>query len=348
MPNTPLSHFWILALIGLLLVGGVKLAHARESPAHLEPRLAAISADFPYEAKFVEVLGSRMHYVEEGSGEPILLLHGNPTSSYLWRNVISYLKPRGRVIAVDNIGMGKSDKPDIAYTFQDHSRYIDAFIDTLDLTNLTLVGHDWGSVLGLSYATRHEANVKGVVFMEALIPPVYPRCSFDSFGPRAELFRAFRDPEQGRKLLVEQNLFIEQVLPEAVLRRLTEAELNAYREPFTNPASRKVVLMWPNELPIAGEPARNVKVIEEIGQWLTTSKTPKLLQYVSPGSIISPDVAEWMTQHYQNIEIQFVGYGYHFIQEDNPEAIGRGIADWMRRLPYSNHSDFPIRRDSDG
>lgn len=330
-PST--QRFGVVMLNGLLLVGAVRISHAHEPPARQEPRLTAISADFPYEAKFVEVLGSRMHYIDEGSGEPILLLHGNPTSSYLWRNVIPYLKLRGRVIAVDNIGMGKSEKPDIAYTFQDHSRYIDAFIDTLGLTNLTLVGHDWGSVLSLSYAACHEANVKGVVFMEALIPPAYPRRSFDGFGPRAELFRAFRDPEKGHKLLIEQNLFVEQVLPAAILRPLTETEMNAYREPFRDPVSRKVVLMWPNELPIAGEPARNVKVIEEIGQWLTTSKTPKLLQYVSPGSIISPDTAAWMAQHYQNLETQFVGYGYHFIQEDNPEAIGRGVADWMRRLP---------------
>jgi len=332
IPSAPVHRFGVMALIGLLIVGGVGMSRAHESPARPGPHLATTSADFPYEAKFVEVLGSRMHYLDEGSGEPILLLHGNPTSSYLWRNVIPYLKSMGRVIAVDNIGMGKSDKPDITYTFQDHSRYIETFIDRLGLKNVTLVCHDWGSVLGLYYAVRHEANVKGVVFMEALIPPVYPRRSFDSFGPRAELFRAFRDPEKGRQLLVEQNLFIEQVLPAAVLRTLTEAEMNAYRAPFTDPVSRKPVFMWPNELPIAGEPARNVKVIEEIGLWLTTSETPKLLQYVSPGSIISPDTAGWMAQHYKNIETQFVGYGYHFIQEDNPEAIGRGIADWLRRL----------------
>jgi haloalkane dehalogenase len=172
------QRFGVAMLNGLLLVGAVRMFHAHEPPVRQEPRLMAISADFPYKAQFVEVLGSRMHYIDEGGGEPILLLHGNPTSSYLWRNVIPYLKPRGRVIAVDNIGMGKSDELDIAYTFQDHSRYIDAFIDTLGLTNLTLVGHDWGSVLGLSYAARHEANVKGVVFMEALIPPAYPRRSF--------------------------------------------------------------------------------------------------------------------------------------------------------------------------
>lgn len=321
----------IMALSSLLIIGSVCVSRAQAPQARVEPRLATISANFPYEAKFAEVLGARMHYIDEGSGEPILLLHGNPTSSYLWRNVIPYLTSTHRVIAVDNIGMGKSDKPDIAYTLQDHSRYIDAFIAALGLTNLTLVGHDWGSVLSLSYAVRHEANVKGVVFMEAIIPPAYPRRSFDGFGPRAELFRAFRNPEKGRQLLIEQNVFVEQVLPAAILRPLTETEMNAYREPFRTPASRKPVFQWPNELPIAGEPARNVQVIEDIGQWLSTSKTPKLLQYVSPGSIISPDTAAWMAQHYQNVETQFVGYGYHFIQEDNPEAIGRGIAEWIRR-----------------
>ena len=310
--------------------GMVQAAEAEGSPL---PQAAALSPEFPFESKFVEVLGSRMHYIDEGEGDPILFLHGNPTSSYLWRNVIPFVQPMGRVIAVDNIGFGRSDKPDLDYTFADHSRHIEGFVDALGLQNITLVLHDWGSVLGLDYARRNEDRVKAVAFMEALVPPAFPMQSYKDFGSYEETFRGFRDPVKGPEMIVEQNVFIEGLMPGAILRPLSEAEMTAYRAPFLEPASRKPILVWPNELPIEGEPQRNVEIITAIGEWLGASATPKLLQYASPGAIVTPETANWAAANYRNLETQFIGYGLHYVQEDNPEAIGRGIADWMRRLP---------------
>ncbi|MEE9254641.1 MAG: haloalkane dehalogenase [Pseudomonadales bacterium] len=319
----------LIKLTGALALCACMNLLAGEAPAPPDPRTGVFSAEFPFESHFVDVLGSRMHYIDEGEGTPIVFLHGNPTSSYLWRNVITYVRGIGRVIAVDNIGFGKSDKPQLAYTFQDHYRYIETFIEQLGLDDIVLVVHDWGSVLGLNYARLHERNVRGVVFMEAIIPPLFPIVSPDGMG---ELFQRFRDPVEGKVLLMEQNVFVESILANAALtRHMTEAEMNVYRSPFADVASRFPIYVWPNELPIGGAPARNVEVVEAVGKWLERSRMPKLLQYARPGAIVTPERAAWMAEHYRNLETQFVGYGSHYIQEDNPEAIGRGIADWYRR-----------------
>lgn len=284
-------------------------------------------------SRFVEVDGVSMHYLEAGEGDPILLLHGNPTSSYLWRNVIPFLDDSHRVLAPDLVGFGQSDKPDIGYTYQDHAGYVEGFIEVLGLEDITLVLHDWGSVLGLDYARRNEGNVHAVAFLEALIPPAFPMASYEDFGPNADMFRAFRDPKAGRELLIEQNVFLEQVLPGQVMRTLSEEEMAAYRAPFTDPVTREPIRVWPSELPIAGEPARNVKVIEAVGDWMAASDTPKLLVYFSPGAVVTPDSAKWMQQNYSNIEIRYGGEALHFAQEDQPEAIGRHVADWLSGLP---------------
>lgn len=303
--------------------------HGAEAP---DPRAGVFSADFPYASQYVEVDGQRLHYVDKGEGQTFLFLHGNPTSSYLWRNVMRYVEPKGRVIAVDNIGFGKSDKPDLDYTYQTHYKFIAGFIGALDLQNLILVVHDWGSMIGLDYARQHEANVRGVVFMEAIIPPSFPMADLTALGGPDGLFATFRTPDAGKELLINQNVFVEQLLGQGALtRRLSETELDAYRAPFVDPSSRFPIYVWPNELPIGGEPARNVVAVNAVGDWLKISKTPKLLQYASPGAIVPPAAAQWMATNYANIETQFVGYGAHYIQEDNPEAIGRGIADWYRR-----------------
>lgn len=326
-------------LVGLAIVTAfaVSTVNAQSVPPQ-DYRAGVLSAEFPYESNYVEILGSNMHYIDQGEGDVFLFLHGNPTSSYLWRNVMRYVAPHGRIVAVDNIGFGKSDKPDVDYTFQTHFRHTEAFIDALDLRNIILVVHDWGSALGLYYAAAHADNVKGVVFMEPIIPPAFPMESLDAFGPATDMFRRFRDPVEGRKDLIDDNLFIEVLLANATItRELTEEEMDVYRAPFLQPESRYPIFMWPNELPIGGTPARNVRVVERIGEWLRTSDTPKLLQYASPGAIMPPQAAEWAALNFRNIETQFVGYGLHFIQEDNPEAIGRGIVDWYRRLETDGH-----------
>ncbi|MFV2090925.1 MAG: cupin domain-containing protein, partial [Pseudomonadales bacterium] len=191
---------------------------------------------------------------------------------------------------------------------------------------------DWGSVLGLDSARQHQDNVRGVVFMEAIIPPSFPMADLTPLGGEEGFIGTFRNPDLGKELLMQQNVFVEQILGNGALtRRLSEEERNVYREPFKTPESRFPIYVWPNELPIAGQPARNVVVINAIGEWLRSSNTPKLLQYASPGVIVPPAAAAWMAENYRNIETQFVGYGAHYIQEDNPEAIGRGIVDWYRR-----------------
>ena len=285
-----------------------------------------ISPDFPFTSNYVEVKGSRMHYVDEGSGDPILLLHGNPPSSYLWRNVIPHLTTHGRCIAPDLIGMGKSDKPDIGYRFFDHAEYLDGFIEALGLTNITLVIHDWGSGLGFHYAHRHPENIKGIAFMEAL---VMPTPNWEVMGEGGEIFKAFRTPEVGYDLLVNQNMFIEQILPGGIMRQLTDAEMNVYREPFLDPAARKPIHQWPSEIPIAGEPADVHTAVAAYNQWLQETDLPKLLIYASPGAILTELGVGWCKQFLPNLETVDIGEGTHYLQEDHPDAIGQAIAAWI-------------------
>jgi haloalkane dehalogenase len=290
----------------------------------------SISADFPYPSHYLEVHGSNLHYLDEGAGDPILFLHGNPTSSYLWRNIIPYVTPLGRGIALDLIGMGKSDKPDIEYRFFDHVQYVEGFIEKLRLKNLTLVIHDWGSALGLHYAMRHEETIKGIALMEAILLPVP---SWEAFPAGArEMFQAFRTPEVGWDLIVNQNLFVEQVLPGAIVRTLTEEEMNHYREPFTGPQYRKPLWRWPNELPIEGHPADVVEVVATYNARLQQSDLPKLLFYATPGAIMQAPVVEWCRQNLNNLKTVDIGPGIHFLQEDNPHLIGSELANWYKRL----------------
>ncbi len=297
------------------------------TPAATTP---AISADFPYASHYVEVLGSQIHYVDEGAGDPILFLHGQPTSSYLWRNIIPHVSTRGRAIALDLIGMGRSDKPDLEYRFFDHVRYVEGFIEKLGLKNITLVIHDWGSALGFHYARRHADNVKGIAFMEAVLAP-FP--SWDAFPQNfAETFKAFRTPEVGWDLIVNQNVFVEQILPGAIVRDLTEAEMNHYRAPFLDPAHRKPVWRWPNELPIEGEPADVTEAVIAYNQWLQTTEIPKLLFAATPGAALPAPLVEWCRGHLKNLQTVELGQGLHFLQEDHPHRIGEALAAWFEAL----------------
>ena len=288
-----------------------------------------ISAAFPYESKFQEVQGSKMHYVEEGAGDPVLFLHGNPTSSYLWRNVIPHVSPLARCIALDLIGMGKSDKPDIDYRFVDHSKYVEGFIEGLGLRNITFVIHDWGSALGFHYARRHEDNVKGLAFMEAIVRPL----TWDEFPEEArQMFQGFRTPEVGENMLINQNMFVEAVLPASILRKLTDEEMNRYREPYLDPPSRKPVWRWPSELPIDGEPADVAEIAQAYSEWFGKSDLQKLLLYAQPGALMRGPLLEWCRQNMRNLKTLDIGAGSHFVQEDQPQAIGEAIAEWYEAL----------------
>jgi len=292
-----------------------------------------ISADFPYESHYVEVLGSQMHYVDKGEGDPILFLHGQPTSSYLWRNIMPHVEGQGRVVAPDNIGFGKSDQPDLDYTFEDHYRYIESFIEALDLESITLVVHDWGSGLGLHYANLHRDNIKGIVLMESILAPMFPAESYESLPkPLEEFFRTMRDPVKGPQLMIEENYFIEGVLPSFINRDLDSVAHNVYREPFLEKSSRKQINQWPNQVPIGNEPASVATAVTNYNTWLLQTETPILFLYASPGALNPPQVADWWAERARNIETVYIGPGLHFVQEDQPYAIGRAISDWYRRL----------------
>jgi haloalkane dehalogenase len=292
-----------------------------------------VSSDFPYESRFIEVHGSQIHYVEKGAGDPILFLHGQPTSSYLWRNIMPHVEKQGRVVAPDNIGFGKSDQPPLDYVFADHYRYIEGFIEALELKNITLVVHDWGSGLGLHYARQHPNNVKGIVLMESILAPVMPAESYEALPkPLEDFFRTMRDPVQGPQLMIEQNYFVEAVLPNFIVRDLDPVAHDYYRQPFLEKSSRKQINQWPNEIPIGGSPADVAEAVAAYNAWLLETETPLLFLYASPGALNPPDLVDWWTERAKNMESVYIGPGLHFVQEDQPYAIGRAISDWYRRL----------------
>lgn len=289
-----------------------------------------ISAKFPFESKFLEVKGSKMHYIDEGEGDPILFLHGNPTSSYMWRNIIPYAKPLGRCIAPDLIGMGKSGKPDIAYGFQDGYDYLVEFIEALGLKNITLVIHDWGSGLGFHYANTHRDNIKGIVFMEALVKPLTWKTL-----PSLELriaFKLMRTPFIGWLMISVANIFVKKMLPDMIVRKLSKEETDYYEKPYPTVKSRKVLRVWPMEVPIDGAPKHTYDVIKSYGEWLKESDVPKLFFYATPGAINQEDTVDYVKRNFPNLKSVATGHGLHFIQEDSPHEIGEELAKWYGEI----------------
>lgn len=290
----------------------------------------SISAAFPFKSKFQDVLDSKMHYIDEGnknSEHTFLLLHGNPTSSYLWRNIIPYLEPLGRVVAPDLIGMGKSGKPDIGYTLKDHITYLDAFIEKLGLKDIVLVIQDWGSGLGFNYANQHRDNVVGIAFFEAMVQV----SSWAKFSPQLKsTFQAFRDPVQGPKMLVKKNMLIEQMLPMMAGRTLTEEEMGHYRAPYLEEKHRKPLLMWPSQISIDGIPEFTTDIVNAYHNYHKSSDTPKLMFYAKPGAIIGPELAQEVIDTWKNIKAINLGAGSHFLQESHPHEIGESIVDWYK------------------
>lgn len=287
-----------------------------------------VRADFPYASSYAEVNGAKMHYATAGEGDPILFLHGQPTWSYLWRNIMPELEGKGRLIALDLIGYGKSDKPEIGYEMTDHIAYIEGFIERMGLKNITLVIHDWGSFFGFHYAMTHPENVKGIAFMEAILMPVP---GYEAFDPDTrDFFSNLRSSQEvAEDMMVNKNLFIEGVLPAMINRTLTEDEMNAYREPWNNPEDRKILCKFPQNLVIGGEPKANYDIIMDYQEKLQHSEMPKLMITVSPGVLIPEEAASWAKDNLPNLTSVHVGNGLHFIQEDHPREIGQAIKDWM-------------------
>jgi haloalkane dehalogenase len=288
-----------------------------------------ISSKMKYTKKKTQVLGKTMAYVDEGEGDPIVFLHGNPTSSYLWRNVMPHLEGRGRLVAPDLIGMGDSDKLDDSgpdsYRFVEHRKYLDALLEQLGVdSNVTLVIHDWGSALGFDWANRHRDAVKGIAYMEAIVMPV----TWDEWPEVVRpVFQGFRSPA-GEEMVLEQNLFIEAVLPGAIARKFEEDEMNEYRRPFTEPGEgRRPTLTWPRQIPIEGEPADVVEIVKAYGAWLKDSAVPKLFIDADPGAILIGSARTFARSFPNQKEVQVKGV--HFVQEDSPDEIGQAIAAWL-------------------
>ena len=290
-----------------------------------------ISAEEWYTKKKAHVLEYTMSYVDEGSGDPIVLLHGNPTSSYLWRNIIPHLSGLGRCVAPDLIGMGDSDKlknsgPD-SYSFIEHRKYLDALLEEIGVTeNVVFVIHDWGSALGFDWAYRHPNKVKGIVYMEAIL---FHYDWSDWPEDARKIFQGFRAPA-GEEMILDKNYFVELVLPASVMRKLTSSEMDVYRRPFLNPGEdRRPTLTWPRQIPIEGEPKDVVEIVTAYSEWLFKSDIPKLFINAEPGAILVGKARDfcrtWLNQEEVTVK------GKHFIQEDSPDEIGQSIAKFIRK-----------------
>ncbi|MDZ7832083.1 MAG: haloalkane dehalogenase [Desulfobacterales bacterium] len=285
-----------------------------------------------YPKQTVQVMGYNMAYVDEGEGPPILLLHGNPTSSYLWRNVIPHLTRLGRCIAPDLIGMGDSDKlensgPD-SYQFVEHRQFLNGFLSELGIRkDIVFVIHDWGSALGFDWAFRNPDAVRGIAYMEAIVQPV----NWEDWPEGAQnIFKKLRSPE-GEELVLKNNVFVERILPSAILRNLTEAEMAEYRRPFFNPGEdRRPTLTWPREIPIYGEPRDVAEIVKSYGKWLEDAPVPKLFINAEPGSILIGAQRQYCRSWTNQKEVTVKGA--HFIQEDAPDDIGKSVADFIENL----------------
>ena len=278
--------------------------------------------------KTIFVKGKNMSYVEMGEGDPIIFQHGNPTSSYLWRNVMPHLQDQGRCIAIDLIGMGDSDKldnvgPD-SYTFVEHREYLDAALEALNVAeNVTWVIHDWGSALGFDWANRHRDAVKGIAYMESIVRPL----TWEEWSESARgVFQGFRSPA-GEEMILEKNVFVERVLPGSILRELSDGEMEVYKKPFLNSGEdRRPTLTWPRQIPISGEPADVVEIAQSYADWLVQCDVPKLFINADPGAILTGPQRDFCRTWPNQTEVTVKGN--HFLQEDSPDEIGQAIAEW--------------------
>jgi haloalkane dehalogenase len=287
-----------------------------------------ISSDFPYESQYLDVDGSKIHYIEKGSGDPILLLHGMPTSSYIWRNIIPHVATLGRCIAPDLIGMGKSDKPDIQYSIFDHIRYIDKFIESLNLKNIILILHGWGSIIGLDYAMRHEKNCKGLVFYEAYLRTLDG--DYLSLPYQEQLYEL---QENNFDIVANGAHFVDQILPQLVLRSLTQEEMYYYRKPFEAHGSGKPLKQYVQEILPNNEKLN--KLINNYSEKLQKSDLPKLMLYSVPGFITTIATIMWAKEHLTHLEIADIGEAMHCAQETNPDEMGETISIWLQGVEQS-------------
>ncbi len=281
----------------------------------------------------ISINNKNIAYAESGSGDPIIFLHGNPTSSYLWRNITPHLESQGRCICIDLIGMGDSDKLDNpdenSYQFEEHYHYVNAAIESLtNGENTTFVIHDWGSALGFNWCYHNPDSVKGIAYMEAIVKEM----TWEDWGDEAKgIFQGFRS-DAGESLVLEKNYFVERVLPGSIIRRLRDEEIEEYRRPFLNPGEdRRPTLSWPREIPIEGQPANVCKIVNQYAEWMQTNDIPKLFINAEPGAITTGRIRDFCRSWKNQTEVTVKGI--HFIQEDSPDDIGKAISTWYKNIP---------------
>jgi len=297
----------------------------------------ALTDEFQFDPKFISIHGHKLHYIdvsEASSNEPILFLHGNPTSSYLWRNIIpSMSRLHTRCIALDLIGFGKSERPDIDYRFITHTDYVNCFIEALNLKNITLVMHDWGNALGFYYGLNHLDNIKGFAIIEGgnFFQPMQ---SMKNFYPiqAQDLFTTLRDPVEGPKLMKNENPFLSNMKKSILGRNLSETALSNYHGPFLDPNSRKPMWTFPTQFPINGQPREVFEIVDHYSPILQKCTTPKILFHATPGCNTPPEVVEWAKSHMHNLTTVDIGPGFHFLPEDNPSLIGQELSKWYQSL----------------
>ena len=281
--------------------------------------------------KYIDVLGKQIAYVEMGEGDPIIFQHGNPTSSYLWRNIMPQLQSLGRGIAMDLIGMGDSekleDKGNMTYSYNTHKKYFDGFLDAIGVeSNATLVIHDWGSALGFDWANDYPQRVKAICYMEGIVQSM----EWEDWNEDAKgIFQGFRSPA-GEEMILEKNLFIEAVLPGSILRKLSDAEMNEYRRPFNDKKSRRPTLDWPRQIPLENDPPEICRIVDSYSQWMAENNIPKLFINAEPGAILIGKQREFCRTWKNQKEVTVKGS--HFIQEDSPNEIGNAIFDWLKGI----------------
>ncbi len=306
--------------------------------------LKQIPWEFPYERKMVDVYGCNMAYVDEGEGDPIVFIHGAPESSYIWRNIMPFLKPYGRIIAPDLPGHGHSDKPDMTIRFPDYVNYVDGFIEKLNLKNMTLVMHDWGTIIGSYYASRHPDNVQGVAFMEALMCPFYPitdpkAAAKERPGKASAIHHYLIWRQTGTwDLTINQNFWVEKILQEHTVRKIDERTMDYYRDPFRKAEWREPLYWWAVDISLDGDAPATEYAMNHYNEWYLKKTIPSMEVYGFPGEGTNEYDVRWRVENFKNHETAFMGPGLHFVQEDHPEIIGRAIADWYRRnlAPKSN------------
>jgi haloalkane dehalogenase len=289
---------------------------------------------FPFDSKFITIHQHQLHYIDVSKGDPILFLHGNPTSSYMWRNIIPYMsRLPARCIALDLIGFGKSERPDIDYGFVTHADYVNRFIEALNLKNITLVMHDWGNALGLYYGLHHLDNIQGFAMIEggSFFRPI-PRME-DFYPIQAQaLFTTLRDPIEGPELMKNVNPFLSNMKKSVLGCELSDTALRIHQAPFLDPNSRKPMWTFPTQFPINGEPKEVFEIVNEYSPILQECTTPKILFHATPGCNTPPVIVEWAKSHMHHLTTVDIGTGYHFLPEDNPTLIGQELSKWYETL----------------